>query len=99
MRKLFAYSHTYKNCRKPLINDTYFNPLAITFSYNKAMALHTKGDIKPFDMSRLNTRYYLKIKQMPTYIHFYGGEPKEIFMSGEKSQILAFFKSVYKYYK
>ncbi|MBT6120631.1 hypothetical protein HOH45_04095 [bacterium] len=63
MRKLFAYSHTYKNCRKPLINDTYFNPLAITFSYNKAMALHTKGDIKPFDMSRLNTRYYLKIKQ------------------------------------
>lgn len=43
--------------------------------------------------------HYLKIKQMPTYIHFYGGEPKEIFMSGEKSQIIEFFKSVYKYYK
>ena len=41
---------------------------------------------------------YLKIKQMPTYIHFFKGEPKEIFMSGEKGQIIEFFKAVLKYY-
>lgn len=41
---------------------------------------------------------YLRIKSMPTYIHFFQGEPKEIYSSGDKDAILKFFKSVLKYY-
>tara|TARA_B100000795_G_scaffold268630_1_gene256005 strand:+ start:2431 stop:2766 length:336 start_codon:yes stop_codon:yes gene_type:complete len=40
---------------------------------------------------------YLKIKSMPTYIHFYRGEPKEIYMSSDEGDILKFFGEVSKY--
>ncbi|MBT5953740.1 hypothetical protein HOG98_03365 [bacterium] len=63
MIKLFSYSHTYKYTHKPLTNGVYFNPFLLAFSYNKSMAVRTKGAIKTFDISRLNTRDYLKPKQ------------------------------------
>lgn len=41
---------------------------------------------------------YLRIKSMPTYIHFFEGEPKEIYSSGDKDAIINFFKSILRYY-
>ena len=41
---------------------------------------------------------YLRIKSMPTYIHFFEGEPKEIYSSGDKDAIVNFFKSILRYY-
>jgi thioredoxin-like negative regulator of GroEL len=40
---------------------------------------------------------YLKIKSMPTFIHFYRGEPMEIYMSSDETSILQFFEAVKKY--
>ena len=43
--------------------------------------------------------HYLRIKQMPTYIHFYRGEPQEIYMSSNKNEIINFFNKVLAYHK
>lgn len=43
--------------------------------------------------------HYLRIKQMPTYIHYFKGEPKEIYMSANKDAIINFFNEVLAYHK
>ena len=40
---------------------------------------------------------YLKIRSMPTFIHYYRGEPKEIYSTGNEGEILNFIGEVKKY--
>lgn len=42
---------------------------------------------------------YLRIKSMPTYIHYFKGEPKEICNSSNQKDIIAFFEKVIGYYQ
>jgi len=42
--------------------------------------------------------HYLRIKSMPTFIHYYKGEPKEIYDSSKKKDIDLFFEKVLSYH-
>ena len=43
--------------------------------------------------------HYLRIKSMPTFIHYYKGEPKEIYDSSSEKSIMLFFNKILEYYK
>jgi len=43
--------------------------------------------------------HYLRIKSMPTFIHYYNGEPKEIYDSSSEKNIMLFFNKILEYYK
>jgi len=38
--------------------------------------------------------HYLRIKSMPTFIHYHKGEPQEIYDSSKEKDIIEFFKKV-----
>ena len=42
--------------------------------------------------------HYLKIKSMPTFIHYFKGEPKEIYNSSRPKDVQHFFDTLRKYY-
>jgi thioredoxin-like negative regulator of GroEL len=42
--------------------------------------------------------HYLRIKSMPTFIHYYKGEPKEIYDSSKKEDIDNFFIKILSYH-
>tara|TARA_Y100001954_G_C15274651_1_gene343695 strand:+ start:134 stop:472 length:339 start_codon:yes stop_codon:yes gene_type:complete len=42
--------------------------------------------------------HYLKIKSMPTFIHYYKGEPKEICNSSKKEDIVYFANKILEYH-
>ena len=42
--------------------------------------------------------HYLKIKSMPTFIHYFKGEPKEIYNSSRPNDVQHFFDTVRRYY-
>ena len=43
--------------------------------------------------------HYLRIKSMPTFIHYYNGDPMEIYDSSSEKNIMLFFNKILEYYK
>ena len=42
--------------------------------------------------------HYLRIKSMPTFIHYHNGEPKEICNSSSQKDIINFFQKILSYH-
>jgi len=71
-------------------------PYFMEFFNNK---LHEKIKLVLLDVDEgEDLAHYLRIKSMPTFIHYYKGEPKEIYDSSKKKDIDLFFEKVLSYH-